>query len=62
MTQGQYDDLCKILKKKLTEKELKEMGFGKVDGKFDEVIDYDITLFKIEDRRRNDWRRRNDKS
>lgn len=55
MTQRQYKELCKIFEKDLTEKDLKKMGFGKVDGKFDEAIDYDITLYKIEERRRKEW-------
>lgn len=48
MTNIQYYDLCKILGKNLTDKELKEMGFTAVDGIFDEDVDYDIGLYKFE--------------
>ncbi len=56
MTQRQYKELCKIFEKELTDKELKKMGFGQVDGKFDEAIDEDISLYKIEERRRKERR------
>lgn len=52
MTQRQYKELCKIFKKELTEKDLKKMGFGKVDGKFNEAINEDIALYKVEECRR----------
>lgn len=55
MTQRQYKELCKIFEKEFTEKDLKKMGFGKVDGKFDEVINDDIALYEVEERRRKDW-------
>ncbi len=48
MTHIQYYDLCKVLGKKPTDKELKEMGFSTVDGMFDEDVDYDIGLYKFE--------------
>lgn len=49
MTNIQYYDLCKILGKNFTDKELKEMGFTAVDGIFDEDVDYDIGLYKFEE-------------
>lgn len=49
MTNNQYYDLCKILGKNFTDKELKEMGFTTVDGIFDEYVDYDIGLYKFEE-------------
>lgn len=54
MTQRQYKQLCKIFEKELTEKELKKMGFGKVDGKCDTAINDDIALYKVEERRRKE--------
>lgn len=48
MTQKQYNELCHIFEKQLTDKELKEMGFSAVDGIFDEDVDYDIGLYKFE--------------
>ena len=50
MTQQQYEELCElILGKRPTNKELEEMYFSPVDGKFDEAVDYDIGLFKFEE-------------
>lgn len=54
MTQRQYEDLCKIFEKKLTEKDLKKMRMGKVDGKYDEELAHDMTLYQIEQRRRSE--------
>ena len=48
MTHIQYYELCKLLDKKPSDKELKEMGFSAVDGKYDEELDYDIGLLKFE--------------
>lgn len=48
MTNIQYFDLCNIFGRKLTDHELKEMGFSAVDGKFDEELDYDIGLMKFD--------------
>ena len=48
MTNIQYCELCKILDKKPTDKELKEMSFTAVDGIFDQAVDYDIGLYKFE--------------
>lgn len=48
MTQRQHKELCKIFGKELTDKELQEMGFGKVDGKVDYRLNEDIGLYKVE--------------
>ncbi|GEM_PF-5514044 len=53
MTQQQYEEVCKILGKRPTDKELKEMYFSPVDGEFDEAVDYDIGLYKFEEYKRN---------
>lgn len=48
MTNLQYNELCNAMGKKLTDKELQEMGFSMVDGEFDEDLDFDIGLLKFE--------------
>ena len=53
MTQQQYEEVCKILGKRPTDEELKEMYFSPVDGEFDEAVDYDIGLYKFEEYKRN---------
>ncbi len=53
MTKEQYNEVCKIFGKELTEQELKEMGMTAVDGEFDEAVDYDIGLYKFEEYKRN---------
>ncbi len=59
MTQQQYEELCElILGKRPTNKELEEMYFSPVDGKFDEAVDYDIRLFKFEQFKDKCWKER----
>lgn len=58
MTQQQYEELCKILGKRPTDKELKEMYFSPVDGEFDEAVDCDIGMYKFEEYKRNLWEKK----
>lgn len=58
MTKEQYNEVCKIFGKELTEQELKEMGMTAVDGVFDEEIDYDIGLYKFEEYKRYLWEKK----
>lgn len=48
MTKTQYYKLCRILGKKPTNEELKEMGFSIVNGIFDDDLDADIDLYEFE--------------
>ena len=58
MTQQQYEEVCKILGKRPTDEELKEMYFSPVDGEFDEALDCDIGMYKSEEYKRYLWEKK----
>lgn len=55
MNDRQYLALCLVFNKELTAEDLEEMGFSAHNGEYDDDLEYDLSLFEMDQRRnRND--------